>query len=473
MQNWPDDMHLNFHQLLSESLGRHSAFDCFVTENGPSTAYAQVDEQSRRIAGWLRRAGVRAGDRVCVLAHKSPAVVTTYLAVLQIGAIFVPLNPNYTRDELRHITADSSPRLVIMDPDGLAATAQSGPPLGLMSPSLCSDVAVLIYTSGTTGKPKGAMLTHGALAANGLAMMSTWDFTRRDVLLHALPIFHAHGLLIALHCALLSGCTMIWLPRFDEDQAARLLRRSTVMMGVPTFYTRLLERGTLTRTDCQNVRLFISGSAPLLKPTFERFEEMTGHRIVERYGMSEALVIASNPVAGARLPGSVGFPIDGVDVRIASDEVIELKGPSVLTGYWGRPELNSAEFTSDGYFRTGDLGSLDSDGRLWISGRAKDLIISGGYNIYPAEVEAVLEQQAGIKEAAVIGVPHPDYGEAAVAVVCGAVDEARLLRAVRQQLAGYKTPKRAVFIEALPRNSMGKVQKAQLRDEFKELFSSD
>jgi malonyl-CoA/methylmalonyl-CoA synthetase len=293
------------------------------------------------------------------------------------------------------------------------------------------------------------------------------------VLIHALPIFHVHGLFVALHCAFLSGAPMVWLPKFDDAQVLAGLAKSTVMMGVPTFYTRLLANPAFTLERARHMRLFISGSAPLLESTFAEFEDRTGMRILERYGMSEAVIITSNPLDGERIPGSVGYPLPGVDLRIgggAETGVIEIRGPSVFSAYWRMPEKTAEEFTADGYFITGDVGRQDPDGRVWISGRAKDLIISGGYNVYPKEIELVLDELAGVSESAVVGVPHPDFGEGVVAVVIGAGDEAALIAACREQLAPYKAPKRIVFVEELPRNAMGKVQKNLLRERFGALF---
>jgi malonyl-CoA/methylmalonyl-CoA synthetase len=317
------------------------------------------------------------------------------------------------------------------------------------------------------------MLSHGNLAANALALHRIWGFTPDDVLLHALPIFHVHGLFVALHCAFLSGAPMVWLPKFEDATVLSGLARSTVMMGVPTFYTRLLANPAFTRECARHMRLFISGSAPLLESTFAEFEERTGMRILERYGMSEAVIITSNPLDGERIPGSVGYPLPGVELRIGGGKetgVIEIRGPSVFAAYWRMPEKTAEEFTADGYFITGDVGRQDPDGRVWISGRAKDLIISGGYNVYPKEIELVLDELAGVNESAVVGVPHPDFGEAVVAVVIGAGDEAMLIAACRQQLAPYKAPKRIIFLEELPRNAMGKVQKNLLRERFGALF---
>ena len=318
------------------------------------------------------------------------------------------------------------------------------------------------------------MLSHGNLADNALALHRLWGFSEKDVLLHALPIFHVHGLFVALHCAFLSGAPMVWMNRFDDRAVVEGLARSTVMMGVPTFYTRLLANPAFTGAAAAHTRLFVCGSAPLLESTFAEFEQRTGQRILERYGMSEAVIITSNPLEGARIPGSVGYPLPGVDLRIAGGEtgVIEIRGPSVFSGYWRNPQKTAEDFTADGYFITGDVGRQDPDGRVWISGRAKDLIISGGYNVYPKEIELILDEMAGVAESAVIGVPHPDFGEAVVAVVIGEGDEAAMIAEARAQLAAFKAPKRVFFVNELPRNAMGKVQKNLLRDTYKATFTA-
>lgn len=351
-------------------------------------------------------------------------------------------------------------------------------PATVAAPRGATDLASIIYTSGTTGRSKGAMLSHGNLAANAVALHKAWRFTPDDVLLHALPVFHVHGLFVALHCAFLSGCSMVWLPKFVDGDVLEGLGRSTVMMGVPTFYTRLLANAGFTSASVRNVRLFISGSAPLLPTTFAEFEQRTGQRILERYGMSEAVIITSNPLEGDRIAGSVGFPLPGVELRIGGGEepdttrtgVIEIKGPSVFSAYWRMPEKTAEEFTKDGFFITGDVGRQDADGRVWISGRAKDLIISGGYNVYPKEIELVLDEMAGVVESAVIGLPHRDFGEGVAAVVIGTGDEAAMIAACRERLAAFKAPKRIVFVKDLPRNAMGKVQKNVLRERYAGLF---
>jgi len=416
---------------------------------------------------------VQPGDRVALKAEKSPESIMVYLGVLKAGAVFLPLNTAYTDHETQLFLDDAEPKVVVTDPPDYVRGA-TGEALAEAAPRAADDLASLIYTSGTTGRSKGAMLSHGNLSSNALALHEAWGFTPDDVLLHALPIFHVHGLFVATHCALLSGAPMIWLPRFADDAVLEALSRATVMMGVPTFYTRLLANPAFTRERAEGVRLFISGSAPLLPTTFAEFEARTGQRILERYGMSEAVIITSNPLNGERLAGSVGYPLPGVELRVAGGEetgVLQIRGPSVFSGYWRMPEKTAEEFTSDGFFITGDVGRQDPDGRVWISGRAKDLIISGGYNVYPKEIELVLDELSGVTESAVVGVPHPDFGEGVLAVVQGSGDESAMIAAARQRLAAYKAPKRVVFVDELPRNAMGKVQKNLLRERYAGLFT--
>jgi len=406
--------------------------------------------------------------------EKSHQAVMVYLGVLKAGAVFLPLNAAYTPSEIQYFIDDAEPRVFITDAPGFVEGAAAFEPLSASVPRTAADLASIIYTSGTTGRSKGAMLSHGALAANALALHESWGFTPDDVLLHALPIFHVHGLFVALHCAFLSGAPMVWLPKFTDGEVLAGLARSTVMMGVPTFYTRLLGNPQFTRERAQHMRLFISGSAPLLESTFAEFEDRTGMRILERYGMSEAVIITSNPLDGERIPGSVGYPLPGVELRVGGGEetgVIQIRGPSVFSGYWRNPEKTAEEFTADGFFITGDVGRQDPDGRVWISGRAKDLIISGGYNVYPKEIELIFDELPGVQESAVIGVPHPDFGEGVVAVVIGQGDEAALIAEARNRLAAFKAPKRVMFVDELPRNAMGKVQKNLLRQRYADLFS--
>lgn len=464
----------NLYSLLVAGFPADRTQPAFIQPAAPDVSYGELEVLAARTAALLRARGVAPGDRVALQVEKSVEAVVIYLATLRVGAVFLPLNAAYTPAEVDYFLKDAEPSVFIRDAQALVREAAGSSPDPRVEPRAASDLASIIYTSGTTGRSKGAMLTHGALAANALALHKAWGFTPADVLLHALPIFHVHGLFVALHCAFLSGCPMVWLNRFDETAVLEGLSRSTVMMGVPTFYSRLLANPGLTRETVSHMRLFISGSAPLLESAFDAFETRTGHRILERYGMSEAVIITTNPLDGERIAGSVGFALPGVDVRIGGGEatgVIEIRGPSVFTGYWRMPERTREEFTADGYFITGDVGRMDPDGRLWISGRAKDLIISGGYNVYPREIELILDEQPGVRESAVIGVPHPDFGEGVVAVVEGQGEETELIAHLRGQLAGYKTPKRIVFVDALPRNAMGKIQKALLRQAYGDLFA--
>jgi malonyl-CoA/methylmalonyl-CoA synthetase len=464
----------NLYSLLASGFPADRGRHAFRPPGGPAVSYGELEQLTARVAAALRARGVRPGDRVALQVEKSIEAVVIYLATLRIGAVFLPLNAAYTPAEVDYFLRDAEPAVFLQDAQAFLREAVDLEPDHGVEPRSASDLAAIIYTSGTTGRSKGAMLTHGALAANALALHSAWGFSPDDVLLHALPIFHVHGLFVALHCAFLSGCPMVWLNRFDEAAVLEGLTRASVMMGVPTFYTRLLAHPGLTREATAHMRLFISGSAPLLESAFVAFEARTGHRILERYGMSEAVIITTNPLNGDRLPGSVGYPLPGVELRIGGGEqtgVIEIRGPSVFSGYWRMPEKTAEEFTADGFFITGDVGRLDADGRLWISGRAKDLIISGGYNVYPKEVELLLDEEPGVRESAVIGAPHPDFGEGVVAVVEGEGDEAALIASLRSRLAGYKTPKRIVFVDALPRNAMGKVQKNLLRQAYGDLFT--
>jgi malonyl-CoA/methylmalonyl-CoA synthetase len=463
----------NLYDLLAAGFPADRSKPCFLLGDGPEISYGALERGAAQVAGHLRELGVEPGDRVALQAEKSPEAVMAYLGTLKAGAVFLPLNSAYTPAEVDYFRGDAEPKVFITDPPGFLAAAQAASPLESTVERAATDLAAIIYTSGTTGRSKGAMLSHGALAANALALHEIWGFTSRDVLLHALPIFHVHGLFVALHCAFLSGCPMVWLPKFSEAEVLGGLRRATVMMGVPTFYTRLLATPAFDRDAAAHMRLFISGSAPLLPSTFAEFEARTGMRILERYGMSEAVIITSNPLDGERLAGSVGYPLPGVELRISGGDtgVIEIRGPSVFSGYWRMPEKTAEEFTTDGWFITGDVGRQDRDGRVWISGRAKDLIIPGGYNVYPKEVELVLDELQGVVESAVIGVPHPDFGEGVVAVVIGDGDETALIAEARRQLAAYKTPKRVVFVEDLPRNTMGKVQKNRLRERYAALFA--
>ncbi|MBI1360061.1 MAG: AMP-binding protein [Alphaproteobacteria bacterium] len=463
----------NLYDLLSGGFPADRSAPCFLLTGGGEVSYGALEQAAAEIAGRFIAEGVKPGDRIAMQVEKSIEAVMIYLATLKAGAVFLPLNSAYTPSEVEYFINDAEPRLFIQDAQAFAAGSRGAPPLEKAVARTADDLASIIYTSGTTGRSKGAMLSHGNLSANAKALHRAWGFSSSDVLLHALPIFHVHGLFVAMHCAFLSGCPMVWLPKFVDEDVIDGLRRSTVMMGVPTFYTRLLANDAFTREAASNMRLFISGSAPLLPGTFADFEARTGKRILERYGMSEAVIITSNPLEGDRIAGSVGYPLPGVDLRIGGGQetgVIEIRGPSMFGGYWRMPEKTAEEFTKDGYFITGDVGRQDPDGRVWISGRAKDLIISGGYNVYPKEIELVLDAMPGVVESAVIGLPHPDFGEGVAAIVIGAGEESAMIAACREQLAAFKTPKRIVFVKDLPRNAMGKVQKALLRTEYTNLF---
>lgn len=478
---------------------------------GPGDAIASfwtAAERSSAVAGWLRQAGVRPGDRVTIQAPKSANWLWLYLGCLRAGAIVHPLNDDYQRDELRYFISNAEPKLIVCAPGRqplFAEIATAGTRIETMDdsggsaplawvpadpddacvPRRADDVAVLLYSSGTTGRPKGALITHGNLVSNARTLVATWRFVAEDRLLHALPVYHAHGLFVGFGCTLMSGASMLLLPRFDVDAVLAALPEATVMMGVPTHYSRLLGSPALTAESCRTIRLFISGSAPLRPEIFAAFEARTGHRILERYGMTETGMNSSNPLAGARRPGTVGKPLPGIDIRITNpDEArapvgsvgeIEVRGPNVFAGYWRSPAETRAAFTADGWFRTGDQGVFSADGYLSIVGRSKDLVITGGLNVYPREVEQVLDRIPGLAESAVIGVPHPDFGEAVVAIVVATASAKAptaddVIAAARASLAAYKAPKRVFFVAALPRNTMGKVQKTALREQYASTF---
>jgi len=465
---------------------------------------------SAEFAATMMVLGVRVDDRVLVQVEKSPEAVALYLGCLRMGAVYVPINTAYTAAEVAYFLEDSRPTLFVCgvtdEPDlekladsineatvvrslgvlgeGSLIATMDGATSFDIAVRRSADIAAILYTSGTTGRSKGAMLSHGNLASNSVTLVDYWSWQDDDVLLHALPIFHVHGLFIAMHCAMLKATPMIFLNGFDAVAVAAQIPNATVMMGVPTFYTRLLARPELDRELCRNMRLFISGSAPLTARTFESWASRTGHRILERYGMSETMMNTSNPLIGNRVAGTVGFSLPGVAARIASESgeilesgevgVIEVKGPNVFAGYWQMPEKTTEEFRPDGYFITGDLATMDTEGRISIVGREKDMVISGGYNIYPKELEVLLDEMPEVLESAVIGVPHPDFGEGVVAVVVPHTDQVTSA-AVAEMLAGriarFKQPKVVVNVAELPRNAMGKVQKNSLRQQFSALFT--
>jgi malonyl-CoA/methylmalonyl-CoA synthetase len=453
-----------------------------------------------RYANALLALGVEPGDRVTVQIEKSLANVLLYLAVMKVGAVYQPLNPAYTVSEVEYFVGDAEPKLVVCDPSRQESMRGIGDRHGVLAVANLNasgdgsfaalaarmddrhetvareedDLAGLLYTSGTTGRSKGAMITHGNLVSNAETLVKLWSFRDGDVLLHALPIFHVHGLYVALNTSFLNGGEIVWFERFDAHAVIAALPRASVMMGVPTFYTRLLAAPELTRETCRNMRLFISGSAPLPAETHREFAIRTDHAILERYGMTETGMIASNPYEGERVAGTVGFALPGVAVRIAGSGVIEVKGPNVFKGYWRMPQKTAEDFTPDGYFVTGDVGTMDHNGRLTIAGRAKDLIISGGLNVYPKEIEAEIDAIDGVIESAVIGVPHPDFGEAVIAVITARKRlpaERDMIAALATRLARFKVPKRIHVVDELPRNAMGKVQKAELRKRYAGSFT--
>jgi malonyl-CoA/methylmalonyl-CoA synthetase len=483
--------------------GPHRPF--LRTPEGRELSYAGLQEQIARFATALTARGVEQGDRVAAQVDKSVDAVLLYLACLDVGAVFVPINVANTENEVDYFLRDSRPRLAVVKPasrallEPVAMRAQirhvetlgadgagSLPELvsrcaaGARPPRQCGrdSLAAIVYTSGTTGRAKGAMLTRGNLACNAEVLADVWRFTENDVLLHTLPLFHVHGLFAAINTVLASRSSLLLLPKFDAASVLAHLPAATVYMGVPTHYTRLLQEPGLDRAAAAGMRLFISGSAPLLAETHRDFTERTGHHIIERYGMTETLMNSSNPYDGARVPGSVGPALPGVAIRVsnAADGIgsLEIKGPNVFAGYWGDADKTRAEFTADGWFKTGDVGRIEDDGYLYIMGRAKDLVISGGYNVYPKEVETELDALTGVLESAVFGVPHPDFGEGVTAAVVrepgAAVSEADIIRAVKTRLAGYKIPKRILFLDDLPRNAMGKVQKNALRSTYAALY---
>ncbi|MCJ8307497.1 MAG: malonyl-CoA synthase [Rhizobiaceae bacterium] len=494
----------------------YASRDLAVLPYGESWSYGKALDFSGQLANWLVDSGVKPGDRVAVQVPKSLEAALLYVACVRAGAVFLPLNTAYTAAEVSYFVGDSGARLLVCNPkdqdayqemaqslacrlETLGTTGDDGWASGTVVAAAreaetafanvdrsAEDLAAILYTSGTTGRSKGAMLSHDNLLSNAQALVDLWQFSDQDVLLHALPIFHTHGLFVAINVTLLSGASMIFLPAFKVDDMIAHLPQATTMMGVPTFYTRLLDDDRFTRELVTHMRLFVSGSAPLLAETHVQFEERTGHRVLERYGMTETNMNTSNPYDGERRAGTVGFPLPGTKVRVCDPDsgaecaaeavgMIEVTGPNVFAGYWNMPEKTASEFKADGYFITGDLGKIDADGYLHIVGRSKDLIISGGLNIYPKEIELVLDEQEGVLESAVIGVPHPDFGEAVVAVLVASgegLDQDAVGEAIRPHLARFKHPKHIEVVKELPRNTMGKVQKNVLRDQLAGLFAS-
>ena len=495
-------MNANLYALFRAHFDERAGEPCLLIPDGPVIRYDQLDATSARFAHVLAEAGCARGDRVAVQVDKCWEALALYLACLRAGFVYLPLNTGYQKSELGYFFADAEPAVIVCRPDSTAMVSALRPEATTLTlagatgtlheraagrgetfepvPTKPDELAAILYTSGTTGRAKGAMLSHRNLGSNALALVDAWGFTRGDVLLHALPIYHVHGLFVAVHCALLAGARMLWLAKFDPAQVRTLLPRATVMMGVPTFYTRLLADSAFGADDCRTMRLFVSGSAPLLPDTFEEFRARTGHAILERYGMSETGMNTSNPLTGERIAGTVGPPLPGVSVRVVGDDGtplaagsvggIEVKGSNVFAGYWRMPEKTREEFTADGWFRTGDVGEILDNGYVRIVGRAKDLIITGGLNVYPKEIEERIDALPGVAESAVIGIPDADFGEAVTAVVVPrsgtAPSERDVIAALKAEIASFKVPKRVHFVDELPRNAMGKVQKNVLRERF-------
>jgi malonyl-CoA/methylmalonyl-CoA synthetase len=481
------------------------------TQAGERITYGDLIARAGKVANVLVERGVKPGDRIAAQTEKSVEGLVLYLAALRAGAVYLPLNTAYTLHELDYFITDAEPSLVACDParaEGIGTIAAkvkakvetldaSG--LGSLSEAAAKaksefatvvrgndDLAAILYTSGTTGRSKGAMLSHDNLASNSLTLVDCWRFTDNDVLIHALPIYHTHGLFVASNVTLFARAAMLFLPKFDPDLIIRLMARATVLMGVPTFYTRLLQNPALNRETTRHMRLFVSGSAPLLADTHREWAARTGHAVLERYGMTETGMNTSNPYDGERVAGAVGHALPGVSVRVTDPEtghvlppetigVIEVKGPNVFKGYWRMPEKTKSEFRDDGFFITGDLGKIDNKDYVHILGRGKDLVISGGFNVYPKEIESEIDAMPGVVESAVIGVPHADFGEGVTAVVvcnkAADVSEASVLKALDGRLAKFKMPKRVFIVDELPRNTMGKVQKNILRDRYRDIYA--
>jgi malonyl-CoA/methylmalonyl-CoA synthetase len=489
------------------------------TDNGLHYSWRDLDRASAMMANLLASLTLPEGARVAVQVEKSVEAMVLYLATLRAGYVFLPLNTAYLSAEIEYFITNAEPAVVVCSSKNFGWVSKIAFKNGtqnvftldddrtgslLQRAAICSDnhscshssdkdLAAILYTSGTTGRSKGAMLSHGNMLSNALVLKDYWGWRKGDVLIHALPIFHVHGLFVAIHGALINGSKMLWMARFDPKRAIAYMQRATVFMGVPTLYVRMLAEPGLTPEAAGNMRLFIAGSAPLLKETFEAWRAHTGHTILERYGMSETVMLTSNPYQAdaryqhqsERRAATVGFPLPGVSLRICGDDhqplaandigAIQVKGPNVFAGYWRMPEKTAEEFTQDGYFQTGDVGKVDARGYVHIVGRSKDLIISGGYNVYPAEIEGYINDMPGVAESALVGVPHPDFGEVGVAVVIakpGAALQADvILAALKSQLANFKIPKRCEIVSELPRNTMGKVQKNLLRNQYQALFS--
>ena len=505
---------MNLYSLLEKGFPKDRKACAIETQDGLYYSWSDLERASAMLANLLKSLGLPKGARVAVQVEKSPEALFLYLATIRAGYVYLPLNTAYQATEIQYFIENAEPAVVVCSSKNFAWVSKVAFKLGTKHvftlddnrtgslleratsqsdqfktlPTADDDLAAILYTSGTTGRSKGAMLTHRNLGSNCLVLKEFWQWQKDDVLLHALPIFHVHGLFVAAHGALINGSKMIWLPRLDTAQLIQQMPRATVMMGVPTFYVRLTADKAFTKSACRNMRLFISGSAPLLTETFNDFKKITGHTILERYGMSETIMLTSNPYQGARVGGSVGVPLPGVSVRVVGDDGqicqvdeiggVQVKGPNIFKGYWHMPEKTTEEFTADGWFKTGDVGrwgGTNISGKvpanyLSIVGRSKDLIISGGYNVYPKEIESFIDEIDGVAESAVIGIPHPDFGEAVLAIVVPKagvkLDAQKMIDALKGQIANFKVPKRIEILSDLPRNAMGKVQKNVLRQQF-------
>ena len=499
----------NLYAVLASRFPKHAASPCMILADGRVWTYGDVQLASARMANLMVALGLQKGDRVAAQVEKTPEALVLYLAAIRAGMVFLPLNPAYQRKEVEYFLGDATPGLFVCRPqartladeaaakagvkhvlelgdDGRGSLIEAAAPhadIFKTAQRKGDDLAAILYTSGTTGRSKGAMLTHRNLVVNALTLHEYWGFKRGDVLLHMLPIFHVHGLFIASHCALLNGSPMLFVNKFDVARALQLLQQATVFMGVPTYYTRLLAELGFTREHCRQMRLFISGSAPLLRETFDDFIDRTGHTILERYGMTEGGMFTSNPYVGERRGGTVGFPLPCTEVRIVDEAGhacvteaignIQVRGGNVFVGYWQMPEKTREEFTVDGWFKTGDMGKWDADGYVSIIGRSKDLVITGGLNVYPKEIEERIDALPGVAESAIIGLPDADFGEAVTAIVVRAkgaagsvLTETSIISALRGEIAGFKLPKRVFLVDDLPRNAMGKVQKNILRQRY-------
>lgn len=503
-------MNKNLYKILFDEFNQIETNICFDIPGKRQWSYKEIDNLSSLFASYLKSIGLKKGDRIISQTEKSVASIGLYLACLRTGIIYTPLNTSYTLKEVEYFIENIQPKLFVCTPDKMDSISLVCKKLNVPNyqslgkseedPFLkeiltlkqsnvfenCeeNDTAAILFTSGTTGKSKGAMITHGNLSSNAFALKETWNFTQRDTLLHALPTFHVHGLFVALHTAFLSASKIIFLEKFDVYEITKNLKKSTVMMGVPTFYSRLMSEKNFNNNLYKDMRLFISGSAPLTEKTFNEFKNKTGHSILERYGMTETGMITSNPLIGERVEGTVGFSLPDIKIRVAKDNkiltsnekgVVEVKGPNVFKGYWRMKEKTKEEFTEDGFFITGDIGQIDPQGRLTLSGRSGDMIISGGFNVYPKEIEIILNTIDGIKESAVIGVKHLDFGECPIAILVpdglsNRIKDDFINSLLQEALAKYKIPKSYIWINALPVNAMGKVQKKDLRLKYDKIL---